>query len=148
LKATFPRKKARRKKRMARRSPALTVDIIIIRKDGSIVLVKRLNPPFQGMWAIPGGFVEYGETVEAAAVREAKEETGLDVELVKIVGVYSDPNRDPRGHTVSICFLAHEVRGELKANTDAKEAKSFRISSLPSKLAFDHAQILADAEVV
>jgi 8-oxo-dGTP diphosphatase len=147
LKASFPWKKVGRKKRMARRSPALTVDIIIIRKGGSIVLVKRLNPPFQGEWAIPGGFVEYGETVEAAAKREAREETGLDVELDRIVGVYSDPNRDPRGHAVSICFLAHEVRGQLRANTDAKEAKDFRLSSLPSRLAFDHARILADAEV-
>jgi 8-oxo-dGTP diphosphatase len=142
---SFPRKKGRRKKRMARRSPALTVDIVIIRKDGSIVLVKRRNSPFQGEWAIPGGFVEYGETVQAAAIREAREETGLDVELDKIVGVYSDPNRDPRGHAVSICFLAHEVRGQLRANTDATEAKGFRLSSLPSRLAFDHAQILADA---
>jgi 8-oxo-dGTP diphosphatase len=132
---------------MARRSPSLTVDIVIIRKDGSIVLVKRRNPPFQGEWAIPGGFVEYGEMVEAAAIREAREETGLDVELIRIVGVYSDPNRDPRGHTVSICFLAHEVRGELRAKTDAKEAKSFKIKSLPSRLAFDHTRMLADAKV-
>jgi 8-oxo-dGTP diphosphatase len=131
---------------MARRGPVLTVDIVITRKDGSIVLIRRRNPPFQGEWAIPGGFVEYGETVEQAAVREAKEETGLDVELVRIVGVYSDPNRDPRGHTVSICFLAGEVGGELKADTDAKEARSFASSSLPAKLAFDHAQMLADAE--
>lgn len=132
---------------MVRRSPALTVDIITIRKDGSIVLVKRRNPPFQGQWAIPGGFVEYGETVEAAAVREAKEETGLNVELAEIVGIYSDPNRDPRGHTVSICFLAREIGGELRADTDAKEAKSFCVSSLPSGLAFDHARMLADARV-
>jgi 8-oxo-dGTP diphosphatase len=128
-----------------RRSPSLTVDIVIHRKDRSIVLVKRRNPPFQGEWAIPGGFVEYGETVEAAAVREAREETGLNVELLQIVGVYSDPKRDPRGHTVSICFLAREIGGELEANTDAKEAKSFPMSSLPSRLAFDHAQMLADA---
>ena len=130
---------------MARRSPSLTVDIIIIRKDGSAVLVKRRNPPFQGEWAIPGGFVEYGETVEAAAIREAREETGLDVELVRIVGVYSDPNRDPRGHTVSICFLANEVAGVLRADSDAREAKSFDAQSLPPRLAFDHHRILMDA---
>jgi 8-oxo-dGTP diphosphatase len=129
----------------ARKSPALTVDIIIVRKDGSIVLIKRLNPPFQGEWAIPGGFVEYGETVETAAMREAKEETGIEVELTQIVGVYSDPNRDPRGHTVSICFLAREVGGELRANTDAKEARSFHPPSLPRRLAFDHEQMLIDA---
>jgi 8-oxo-dGTP diphosphatase len=129
----------------ARRGPALTVDIIIIRKDGSIVLIKRRNPPFQGEWAIPGGFVEYGETVETAATREAKEETGIEVELTQIVGVYSDPNRDSRGHTVSICFLAREVGGELRANTDANEARSFHPSSLPKRLAFDHEQMLIDA---
>jgi 8-oxo-dGTP diphosphatase len=131
---------------MARRGPLLTVDIVIRRKDGSIVLIRRRNPPFQGEWAIPGGFVEYGETVEAAALREAKEETGLDVELVKIVGVYSDPKRDPRWHTVSVCFLASEVGGELRADTDAKEARSFALSMLPARLAFDHARMLADAE--
>ncbi len=130
---------------MPKKGPALTVDIVIIRRDGSIVLVRRRNPPFQGEWAIPGGFVEYGETVEAAAVREAKEETGLDVELGKIIGVYSDPKRDPRGHVVSVCFLAREAGGELRADTDAKEAKSFASSLLPPRLAFDHARMLADA---
>jgi 8-oxo-dGTP diphosphatase len=130
-----------------RKGPALTVDIVIRRNDGSVVLVRRRNSPFKGEWALPGGFVEYGETVEAAARREAKEETGLDVELVKIVGVYSDPNRDPRGHTVSICFLAREVGGELRADSDAKDAKSFHPSSLPPRLAFDHLRILADAGV-
>lgn len=130
-----------------RKSPALTVDIIIQRKDRSIILVKRRKPPFKGEWAIPGGFVEYGETVEAAAVREAKEETGLDVELVKILGVYSDPNRDPRGHTVSITFLAREVGGQPMADTDAKEVQAFPSSSLPPKLAFDHERMLIDAGV-
>nr|MDO8135129.1 NUDIX hydrolase [Candidatus Njordarchaeum guaymaensis] len=132
---------------MTRKSPALTVDIIIVGKTGSIILVKRLNPPFKGDWALPGGFVEYGETVEAAAAREAKEETGIDIKLIKIVGVYSAPDRDPRGHTVSICFLAREVGGELKADTDAKEATGFQPSSLPKKLAFDHGQMLIDAGV-
>jgi 8-oxo-dGTP diphosphatase len=130
-----------------RKKPVLTVDIVIARSDGSVVLVRRRHDPFKGEWAIPGGFVEYGETVEEAAKREAKEETGLDVELTKIVGVYSDPNRDPRGHTISICFLAREVGGELRADSDAKDAKYFHPSSLPSRLAFDHARILMDAGV-
>jgi 8-oxo-dGTP diphosphatase len=130
-----------------RKGPALAVDVIIVMKDGSIVLVKRLNPPFKGKWALPGGFVEYGETVEAAAIREVREETGIDVNLIKIVGVYSAPNRDPRGHTVSICFLGEDRGGELRPDTDAKEAKSFQASSLPKKLAFDHERMLVDAGV-
>lgn len=127
----------------AKKKPMLTVDIIIKRKDGSVVLVKRRNPPFQNFYAIPGGFVEYGETVEDAAIREAKEETGLDVKLTKLVGVYSDPTRDPRGHVVTIAYLADEIGGTLRPSSDAREAKAFR--TLPSKLAFDHAKILRDA---
>ncbi len=126
-----------------RQAPLLTVDIVIQRKDNSIILIKRKKSPFIDYWPIPGGFVEYGETVEHAAIREAKEETGLDVEIEKLIGVYSDPDRDPRGHVVSIAFLAKEVGGELMANTDAKEAKSFK--KIPKKLAFDHDKILKDA---
>lgn len=126
-----------------RRRPFLAVDIVIIRKDGTFVLVKRLNPPFEGYYALPGGFVEFGETVESAAVREAKEEIGLEVKLTRIVGVYSNPNRDPRGHVVSIVFLADEVGGELRSGSDAREVKALR--DVPSKLAFDHQQILEDA---
>ncbi len=121
----------------------LTVDIVIIHNNG-VVLIKRKRDPYRGFWAIPGGFVEYGESVEEAAVREAKEETGLDVHLIKTVGVYSDPSRDPRGHTVSVAFLA-VGQGSLKAGDDAGEAKVFDIDSLPSNLAFDHSRILSDA---
>ncbi len=129
-----------------RKSPLLAVDIIIRRKDGSIVLVKRRNEPFKNFYAIPGGFVEVGETVEEAALREAREETGLEVRLVKLVGVYSDPNRDPRGHVVSVAFLAEEVGGNLRPSTDAKEVKAFKKSSIFSlDLAFDHKKILRDA---
>ena len=126
-----------------RKSPLLTVDIVIRRKDGAIVLIKRLNPPFRDHYAIPGGFVEYGETVEQAATREAEEETGLIVGNLKLVGVYSDPGRDPRGHVVSVAFLADEIGGELNASTDAKEVGVFRM--IPETLAFDHSRILADA---
>jgi 8-oxo-dGTP diphosphatase len=125
------------------RRPLLTVDVIIRRRDGSLVLVKRLNPPFKDFYAIPGGFVEYGETVEDAAVREAKEETGLNVRIRRLVGVYSDPNRDPRGHVVTIAYLAEEISGELRAGGDAGEVEAFK--GLPSKLAFDHRKILRDA---
>ncbi len=86
-------------------TPLLTVDIVIIHKE-KLALVRRKNPPFQDQFALPGGFVELGETVETAAVREAKEETGLDVEIIKLLCVYSEPSRDPRGHTVSVVFLA------------------------------------------
>ena len=105
--------------------PRVTVDVVIKRRNGKFVLVKRANDPFKDFWALPGGFVEYGETVEQAAIREVKEETGLDVELLGILGVYSEPNRDPRGHTISIVFLALEKGGKLKAASDAKQVKEF-----------------------
>lgn len=125
------------------RSPRLTVDILI-RIDGSsdrIVLIKRKFPPHG--WAIPGGFVDWGETLEAAAVREALEETSLRVRLVRQFHVYSDPSRDPRGHTVSVVFLAGADETP-RAGDDAGEARVFRREDLPSPLVFDHAQILDD----
>lgn len=123
-------------------TPLLAVDVIIL-QDGKIVLIRRKNPPFQGMWALPGGFVEVGETVEAAAVREAHEETGLDVELKGLVGVFSDPGRDPRGHTVSVCFIALG-HGTPQASSDAREARLFPPDGLPG-LAFDHESIIQSA---
>lgn len=93
--------------------------------------------------ALPGGFMDYGETVEAAAIREAKEETSLDVELQKLLGVYSDPKRDPRGQTVSVVFIA-SGRGKLEANDDAAEAAVFTKDSMPTELVFDHQKILED----
>lgn len=126
------------------RSPSLTVDIAIL-DDDRIVLIRRKNDPFKGFYALPGGFVEYGERVEDAALREAREETGLDVELLGIVGVYSDPGRDPRGHVVSICFAARKTGGELRGGSDASHAQWFRLDELP-KLAFDHEKILEDVK--
>lgn len=121
----------------------LAVDVII-RDPGGVVLIKRKNEPFKGRWALPGGFVNYGERVEDAATREVKEETGLRVKLGKLVGVYSDPKRDPRGHTVSACYLARRAGGRLRASSDAQEARIFKL--IPwRKLAFDHARILKDA---
>ena len=128
------------------KTPSLTVDAVIICKKNSMVLIKRKKDPYKGLWALPGGFVEYGETVESAVLREVKEETGLEIELQGLVGVYSDPERDPRGHTVTICFLAFKVGGELKADTDASDVICIpknEISKL--KLAFDHDLILKDA---
>ena len=125
-------------------TPLLTVDIIILVK-GKLVLIQRMNPPYQGQWALPGGFVDVGETVEDAATREAKEETGLDVELKGLVGVFSDPNRDPRGHTVTICFTA-TGHGSLEASSDARDAALFDPDpdDLPP-LAFDHEKIISAA---
>ena len=126
-----------------KRGPLLTVDIIIPTSDG-IVLVKRAREPYKGIWALPGGFVRYGERLEDAAMREAEEETGLKVKLRKLVGVYSDPSRDPRGHIVSVCFLAEQANGRPSAKGDAAEARIFR--DIPwGELAFDHARILRDA---
>ncbi len=119
--------------------------IIACNKD-KIVLIRRKNPPYENCWALPGGFIEYGENVESAAVREAKEETGLDVSLKNILNVYSDPDRDPRGHVVSICFIAQRVGGILKADSDAAEVECFRQDKvLNLDLAFDHKQIIEEA---
>ena len=122
------------------RNPVPTVDIII-EIDGKIVLIERKNSPYG--WAIPGGFVDYGETVETAAVREAKEETSLDVKLVSLLGVYSDPNRDARVHTISTVYIA-KGKGTPCAADDAKSLQLFEIDNLPSELAFDHRLILDD----
>ena len=122
------------------RNPFPTVDIII-EVEGGIVLIERKNPPHG--WAIPGGFVDYGETVEAAAVREAKEETGLVVQLTGLLGVYSDPSRDPRSHTISTVFVASAI-GRPVADDDAADAGVFMEDTLPGDIAFDHREILRD----
>ncbi len=120
----------------------LTVDLVILEKD-QIYLIKRKNDPFKDFWALPGGFVEYGERVEEAALREAKEETGMDIKINKLIGVFSDPRRDPRGHTVSIVYLA-EPYGIPRSGSDAKDIKRFKVSQLP-QLAFDHEKIIKEA---
>jgi 8-oxo-dGTP diphosphatase len=124
-------------------TPKLTADVVIPDERGRVVLIRRKNEPYEGQWALPGGFVDVGESLENAAVREAREETGLEVELVRLVGVYSRPDRDPRGHNVSVAYLARVVGGELAAADDAAEAGFMNPSS--RELAFDHAEIVADA---
>jgi len=128
------------------RGPALTVDGVLV-EDGAVLLVRRRNPPFAGAYALPGGFVDYGETVEAAAAREVQEETGLAVAVERLIGVYSDPARDPRGHTVSVAFLVRRRGGTLAGADDADEARFFPLDGLPT-LAFDHGRILADARAL
>lgn len=123
-------------------TPKLVVDVVIPTEEG-VILIRRGSDPYKGMWALPGGFVEVGETVENAAVRETKEETNLDVELERLVGVYSDPDRDPRGHNVSVTFLARITHGEPRAATDADEVSMLDPSDV--ELAFDHRQIIEDA---
>jgi ADP-ribose pyrophosphatase YjhB (NUDIX family) len=122
----------------------LTVDIIIQVAGKGIILIERRNPPFG--WAIPGGFVDYGETLEAAAVREAREETGMELVNLTQFHAYSDPSRDPRGHTVSVVFTAIG-RGVPMAADDAKSLQIFPLERLPKQMAFDHALILADYSV-
>lgn len=126
------------------RNPAPTVDLIIElidRPQRPIVLVERLNPPHG--WALPGGFVDYGESVETAATREAEEETGLTVNLVEQFHVYSAPDRDPRKHTLSVVFLA-TATGEPNAGDDAKHLQVFDPHQIPQNLCFDHDRILQD----
>ena len=123
------------------KTPLLTVDIIIDYRD-KVVLIKRGNDPYKGHYALPGGFVDVGETVEHAACREAKEETGLDIKIKRLVGVYSDRARDPRGHAVSLCYLAIGS-GTLVAGDDAADVELFDIDQLP-RLAFDHDMMVAD----
>ena len=118
-----------------------TVDTIIEISSGGIVLVERKNPPHG--WALPGGFVDYGESLEVAAVREAKEETCLDVTLVEQFHTYSDPQRDPRHHTVSTVYLAI-AEGAPRGGDDAQDAKVFIETELPDAIVFDHPKILAD----
>ena len=126
-------------------NPVPTVDIIIeVQTDGGergIVLIHRKNAPIA--WALPGGFVDYGESLEQAAVREAREETGLEIDAVEQFHTYSDPRRDPRRHTISTVFTA-KARGNLRAGDDAAEAGIFGEENLPLPLAFDHGQILRD----
>jgi len=126
---------------MEHRNPVPTVDVIIELEEKGIVLVKRKNPPFG--WALPGGFVNYGESLEEAAVRESGEETGLQVELLRQFHTYSDPKRDPRLHTITTVFIGR-ARGEPKASDDAKGVSIFPKNGLPSEMAFDHRQILED----
>lgn len=122
------------------RNPLVTVDIII-EIDNGIILIERKNPPYG--WALPGGFTDYGESLETSAVREAKEETSLDIQLVEQFHTYSDPDRDPRHHTVTTVFIARGF-GTPKSADDAKNIAVFTRNDLPEPIAFDHKKIICD----
>lgn len=125
--------------------PSITTDIFIFDENFNFILIKRKNDPYKDCWALPGGFVEYGESVESAAVREAKEETSIDVELKDLVNVYSKPDRDPRGHTITIAFTAKGNFSDGKADDDASDIAIFSLEKLDEiDIAFDHEQIIQD----
>jgi 8-oxo-dGTP diphosphatase len=127
-------------------TPALTVDCVIHDLDGRVLLIRRKNEPFKGAFALPGGFVDIGEMVKAACRREVREETGLEVHDLALIGVYSDPGRDPRGHTVSAAFMTRLPVSTPPSAGDDAAAAEWVGDWRAHKLAFDHAQILEDAE--
>ncbi|MCH5242787.1 MAG: NUDIX hydrolase [Muribaculaceae bacterium] len=127
--------------------PAVTADCIVFNKEDNriyVLLIKRKNEPFKDCWAFPGGFINIDESAEDAAIRELKEETGLEISTVEQLKAYSTPNRDPRERVITIAFIAESTIKDVKGGDDAKEARWFDISTLPP-LAFDHEQILKDA---
>jgi 8-oxo-dGTP diphosphatase len=125
----------------AYKNPTPTVDCIIELSGNRIILIRRAKPPLG--WALPGGFVDEGEPLHAAAAREAREETGLTVEVIEQFFTYSDPKRDPRKHTVSTVYIVR-AQGEPQGGDDAAEARAFPVDALPQELCFDHGTILAD----
>lgn len=128
---------------VAQRNPFPTVDIVLHRDPQGILLIERGNPPHG--WALPGGFIDCGESAEQAALREALEETGLAVRLTGLLGVYSDPDRDPRFHTLSVAYTAECDDGAIPcAGDDARNVRFFPLDALPVDIAFDHRRIIAD----
>lgn len=126
------------------KQPGLAADCVFFDSKDRLLLVRRKHPPFEGYYALPGGFIEMGETTEQAALRELKEETGIDAAIAKLVGVYSDPKRDPRGHIISIVYLVHAPDCEPRAGDDAAEAE-FVSDWRNKRLAFDHEKVVGDA---
>src|SRR5947208_2125026 len=127
--------------------PWLAVDCVVFDEQDKLLLIRRKNPPFQGQYALPGGFIEYGETVETAAARELTEETGLVPAKLELVGVYSDPDRDPRRHVISIAYLARVTHYASRAGDDATHAE-FVGDWTSLQLAFDHNKIVSDARAL
>ncbi|MFX1375627.1 MAG: NUDIX domain-containing protein [Promethearchaeota archaeon] len=133
-------------------TPLLTVDaVILVNSKSALVLIQRKNPPFQGELALPGGFVDVGETVENACIREAKEETNINIKIIRLIGVFSDPKRDPRGHNVTIAFLCEPLTDneKPKAMDDAAALEIIPLSKISSlKLAFDHKEIIERSGII
>jgi 8-oxo-dGTP diphosphatase len=125
------------------KTPKITIDGII-KKGNEILLIKRRNIPFKNSWALPGGYLEYNEKTEDAVIREIFEETGLVTEIINLIGVYSDPKRDPRGHTVSIIYELRIIKGKLESGDDASDVNFFNLNNLPDNLSFDHKKIIKD----
>jgi 8-oxo-dGTP diphosphatase len=131
--------------------PALTADAVIQYKKTNIILIRRKNPPFQGKLALPGGFIDKGETPEEACIREAKEETNLDIKIIKRIGIFSGPHRDPRGLVVTVAFLCEPLKNtkEPKAQDDAAGLEIISLSKIPSlDFAFDHRDIIKKSGIV
>ena len=132
-------------KSSAPKGPRLTVDAWVRDRRGRLLLVRRGGPPFQGRWALPGGFCDVGETTEECGAREVEEETGVKVRIGKLLGVYSDPKRDPRGHTVSVLYEARPIKGVARGGDDAAEARWFAPREVAKlELAFDHGRIVRE----
>jgi len=126
-------------------TPLLTADAVILYGKDNIILIKRKNPPYQGHYALPGGFMDVGETIEHACIREVKEETNIDVKIIKMIGVFSDPKRDPRDHTVTIAFLCEPLTDHEnpKAQDDAAALEIVPLKDIPNmEIAFDHKEII------
>ena len=128
---------------MIYKTPKITVDGII-KKGNEILLIKRRNIPFKNSWALPGGYLEYNEKTEDAVIREIFEETGLFTEIINLIGVYSDPKRDPRDHTVSIIYELSIIKGKLESGDDATDVNFFNLNNLPDNLSFDHKKVIKD----
>jgi len=128
-----------------KKNPVLVIDGVLI-ENNKVLLVKRDIEPFKNFWVLPGGHVECGERVEEALIREMKEELGIEVKIKKLIGIFSDPKRDPRGCSVSAAFLIEKAeKREISLNFEAKEWRFFDLNNLPSKIGFDHFEIIREA---
>lgn len=125
--------------------PRLASDAVVINSKKEVLLVKRVYPPYKNRWCLPGGFVELGETTEKTCMRECFEETGIKIKIIRLVGVYSEPRRDPRGHVVGVEFLAKPLSGNVRTSNETRDVRFFPASKLPKKLAADHDKIIKDA---